>query len=108
MVLEKAGVRECFETVQANPFIWNSGYILGSVSYLVSAEDKLSMAKSLVGGTPGGIVAVGDGYTDLPLLDWVQWPALVDPDGAKQSKYTGKPYHFIPSITALPRLLTQF
>ena len=106
-VLEKAGVRECFETVRANPLKLKAGRIVGGVSRLVSAEDKLSMAKGLLDGNPRGVVAVGDGYTDIPLLDWVQWPVMMDLDQSNRRKYASKPYCFTPSISALPGLLTQ-
>ena len=65
------------------------------------------MAKGLLDGNPRGVVAVGDGYTDIPLLDWVQWPVMMDPDQSNRRKYASKPYRFIPSISALPGLLTQ-
>ncbi len=106
-ILEKADVRECFETIWANPLKLEAGSIVGGVSRLVSAEDKLSMAKGLLDGNPRGVVAVGDGYTDIPLLDWVQWPVMMDPDQSNRRKYASKPYRFIPSISALPGLLTQ-
>ena len=107
-VLYKAGVRHCFENVRANPLILDAGSIVGGISQLVSAEDKLSLAKDLTHNTPGGVVAVGDGYTDIPLLDWVQYPVMVNHDQARPPKHAGKPYHFIPSVATLPQLLTQF
>ena len=106
-VLKKAGIRDCFETVRANPLILESGNIVGGVSQVVAAEDKLTLARQLTGTPPKGVVAVGDGYTDIPLLDWAEYPVMVDPDQSNQRKYTSKPYHFIPSINALPGLLTQ-
>jgi len=106
-VLARAGLQQCFETIRANPLRINAGSIVGGVSSMVSAEDKLAMAKGLLGGRPRGVVAVGDGYTDIPLLDWVQWPVMMDSGHSKQSKYSGKPYHFIDSISALPSVLTR-
>ena len=106
-VLEKADVRDCFETVRANPLILKADSIAGGMSQVVSAEDKLSTAKELLGGNPNGVVAVGDGYTDIPLLDWVQWPIMMDPDQSNRRKYASKPYRFISSISVLPGLLTQ-
>lgn len=107
--LEKAGVRDCFETVKANPLRLKHGRIAGGgETPLISAEDKLFTARGLLGRRPAGIVAVGDGYTDIPLLDWVPWPVMLDTDRSKRRKYASKPYHFIPAIHALPRLLTQW
>lgn len=106
-VLEKADVRKCFETVRANPFKLEANRVAGGESRLVAAEDKLSLARKVTGNNPEGVVAVGDGYTDMPLLDWVQWPVMMDPDQSNQRKYASKPYRFIPSLKALPGLLTQ-
>jgi len=106
-ILERAGVKKCFEAIKANPLILEAGSIAGGVSRVVAAEDKLTLARKLTGNNPKGVVAVGDGYTDIPLLDWVQWPVMMDPDQSNQKKYTSKPYRFIPSISALPGLLTQ-
>ena len=106
-VLEKAGLRDCFEIIRANPLKLESGSIVGGVPRLVSAEDKLSLAKELLGRDPKGVAAVGDGYTDIPLLDWVQWPVMMDPDLSNRQKYASKPYRFIPSIGFLPGLLAQ-
>jgi phosphoserine phosphatase len=106
-VLQKAGVRDCFESVTANPFLLKNGTINGVNPRVVNAHDKLFTARKLVGKSPEGIAAVGDGYTDIPLLDWVQYPVMMDPDHSKQSKYATKPYCFTPSVVALSLLLTR-
>ena len=106
-VLQKAGVRDCFESVTANPFRLKNGKIDGVVPRVVNAYDKLFTARKLIGKSPKGIVAVGDGYTDIPLLDWAQYPVMMDPGHLKQAEYAVKPYYFTPSVSALPQLLTQ-
>lgn len=106
-VLQKAGVRDCFESVTANPFRLKNGKIEGVVPRVVNAYDKLFTARKLIGKSPKGIVAVGDGYTDIPLLDWAQYPVMMDHGHLKQAEYAVKPYYFTPSVSALPRLLTQ-
>jgi len=106
-ILEKAGVKMCFEAIRANPLKLEAGCIKGGVSRLVAAEDKLALARKLTNNNPNGVAAVGDGYTDIPLLDWVQEPIMMDPDQSNQRKYCSQPYRFIPSISALPGLLTQ-
>lgn len=106
-VLQKAGLRDCFESVAANPFRLKNGKIDGVVPRVVNADDKLFTAMKLVDSNPKGIVAVGDGYTDIPLLDWAQYPVLMDPGHIKQPKYAGKPYYFMDSVSALPSILTR-
>ena len=46
-------------------------------------------------------IAVGDGYTDIPLLDWAKISVLVDRTGKKQTKYAHKNYHFVQSLTEI-------
>ena len=48
-VLQKAGVRDCFETIKANPLILKGDRIAGIEPRVVAAEDKLSIAKKLIG-----------------------------------------------------------
>jgi phosphoserine phosphatase len=43
-------------------------------------------------------MAVGDGYTDIPMLDWAEIPVLVDRSGRKQIKYAHKNYRFVRSL----------
>ena len=105
--LQAAGVRDCFETVRANPLRMEGDRIDGVEPRLVTAQDKLTAAGGLTGGNPRGVVAIGDGYTDIPLLDWAQYPVMMDPDRSKQAAYGAKPYYFIRSVGALPRLLTR-
>lgn len=106
-VLQKAGVRGCFESVTANPFKLKNGKIEGVVPRVVNADDKLLTAWKLVGKSPKGIVAVGDGYTDIPLLDWAQYPVMMDPDHSKHAHYAAKPYHFAAAVAAIPALLPR-
>ena len=44
---------------------------------------------------PNDAIAVGDGYTDPPLLDWVKTPVMINRDGTKRVRYRANPYHFI-------------
>jgi len=43
-------------------------------------------------------MAVGDGYTDIPMLDWAKFPVLLDRTGRKQTKFAGKSYRFVRSL----------
>jgi phosphoserine phosphatase len=106
-VLQKAGVRGCFESVTANPFRLKNGRIDSLIPSVVNANDKLFTAWKLVGKSAQGIVAVGDGYTDIPLLDWSQYPVMMDPDHSKHARYASKPYTFADSVAAIPLLLPK-
>jgi len=96
-VLTYAGVKDSFRIVGGNRFRIKNGKIKGMELQLLSPDDKLKAIKKL-GFLPGESVAIGDGYTDLPLLDWAGIPFLLDRSGTKKDKYSGKKYHFISSI----------
>jgi phosphoserine phosphatase len=106
-ILHKARIRSCFEAVYANQLRYENGRVAGIDSYLITSEDKLRLARRLAGGQVRGVVAVGDGYTDIPLLDWAETPVMMDPEGSKRQKYAGKRYSFAPSIEAVYKLLTD-
>lgn len=106
-VLRKAGIHSCFESLHANSLRFKNGLVSGITSCLTTAEDKRRLGEQLAGGHAHGVVAVGDGYTDLPMLDWAETPVMIDPDGSKRWTYGGKPYHFAPSVAAVDKLLTS-
>lgn len=55
---------------------------------------------------PAECIAVGDGYSDIPLLDKAGLPILVDRTGEKRKKYASRGYAFaadIPEAAAIIR-----
>jgi len=52
-------------------------------------------------------IAVGDVYTDIPLLDWAKISVLVDTTGKKKAKYRHKIYRFISSISEILSVLNS-
>ena len=54
---------------------------------------------------PNSCVAVGDGYTDLPLLDWTKVSVLVDRTGRKQIKYAHKKYRIVKSLPEILNII---
>jgi len=104
-ILMYAGLRNCFATVQANPLTITDGVVSGLKSSLITAQEKLFAAKRLYHGNRCGLMAVGDGYTDIPLLDWVELPVMITRDNLRKNPYAAKPYHFIPTVAALEKVL---
>ena len=47
---------------------------------------------------PDRCIAVGDGYTDIPMLDWAKMSVLVDRTGRKQLNYAHKNYRVVRSL----------
>jgi len=98
--LENAGLTGCFKTIAGNRFEANNGRINGMTLHIPNPEDKVRFLVDQ-GIEPGRCVAVGDGYTDIPLLDWAKISVLVDRTGKKQVKYAHKNYRFVQSLTEI-------
>jgi phosphoserine phosphatase len=96
-ILRAAGILYCFDAIEGNRFASKDGRITGMTYSLPNPEDKVHKAMDL-GIDPNHALAVGDGYTDLPLLDWVKTPVMIDRDGTKQARYRKPAYRFIRSL----------
>ena len=95
--LQKAGLAECFESIAGNRFESDNGKISAMTLRIPNPQDKVRyLVEQKI--EPGRCMAVGDGYTDIPMLDWAKIPVLVDRTGRKQSKYAAKNYHFVRSL----------
>ena len=97
ITLHKAGLGECFEIYAGNRFESDNGRISAMTLHIPNPEDKV---RFLAGQNidPNRCVAVGDGYTDIPMLDWAKIPVLIDRTGHKQQRYADKNYHFVRSV----------
>jgi len=95
--LHKAGLGGCFEMIAGNRFESANGKISDMTLHIPNPEDKV---RFLAGQKiePGQCIAVGDGYTDIPMLDWAKISVLVDRTGRKQMKFADKNYHFVRSL----------
>ena len=102
--LKSAGLADCFETIAGNRFQIANGVIDGMKLHVPNPEDKVRWVKEM-GIQPGNAIAVGDGYTDIPLLDWAKIPVLVDRTGERQKKYRHKNYRFISSTSDIFKVL---
>jgi phosphoserine phosphatase len=102
--LQRAGLGDCFETIAGNRFQVANGVIDGMRLQVPNPADKVRWVNEM-GIQPGNAIAVGDGYTDIPLLDWAKIPVLIDRNGEKLAKYKHKNYHFISSTSDIIKLL---
>lgn len=105
-VMNLAGLDDCFKLIPGNRFQCANNFISGMDFRLIHPRDKLEVIKELNISAQQSIV-VGDGYTDLPLLDWVGVPVMVDRKGKKREKYIKKNYHFISSVSELEGILKK-
>jgi phosphoserine phosphatase len=95
--LQKAGLAGCFESIAGNRFESENGKVSTMTLQIPNPEDKVRyLARRNI--DPGRCMAVGDGYTDIPMLDWAKIPVLLDRTGRKQTKYAGKNYRFVRSL----------
>jgi phosphoserine phosphatase len=102
--LQRAGLGDCFETIAGNRFKINNGFINGMTLHVPNPADKVKWVKKM-GLSPANAIAVGDGYTDIPLLDWANISVLVDRTGKKKAKYGDKNYRFISSTSEIFEVL---
>jgi phosphoserine phosphatase len=95
--LRQAGLGGCFEIFAGNRFESENGKISAMTLPIPNPEDKVRfLADQNI--DPKRCVAVGDGYTDIPMLDWAEVPVLIDRSGRKQTKYANKNYRFVRSL----------
>jgi len=103
-VLRAAGLIGCFEAIVGNRFRFKAGGIAGMDLNVPTPTDKVAAARAL-GIDPGRSVVVGDGYSDLPLLDLSPVPIMLDRNGGKRHLYQQKNYHFSGSIPGILGIL---
>ncbi len=105
-ILRHAGLVDIFDSIYGNRFQWHRDRIVGMDLQLLGPNDKLN-AVVRAGIAAETAIAVGDGYTDLPLLDWVDIPILLDRSGLKQKKLRHKKYRFVSSIPEVVEMIKK-
>ncbi len=103
-VLKFAGLENCFNLIEGNRFQFEENRINGMQLRLPDPEDKLHMMRSL-NLSPKDTMVIGDGYTDLPLLNWSAMPVLIDRSGKKKKTFSGYDFYFISSIPELTNII---
>ena len=103
-VLRFAGILDCFTRIAGNRFQYDAGRIAGMQLQLPNPEDKLAMIKKLQLSADQTMV-VGDGYTDLPLLNWASIPVIIDRSGRKKKQFASRPFYFISSIPEIMNII---
>ena len=99
-ILTFARIRDCFSIIEGNRFQFADNRIKGMDLRLPNPDDKLGMMSRL-SLSPDDTIVVGDGYTDLPLLNWSAFPVLIDRSGKKRKRFSNHKFYF---ITAIPKL----
>ena len=104
ITLQKAGLGECFEIYAGNRFESDNGRISSMTQHIPNPEDKVGflIAQNI---DPVRCLAVGDGYTDIPMLDWAKISVLMDRNGRKEMKYAAKNYHVIRSLPEILNII---
>jgi phosphoserine phosphatase len=103
-ILKLAGLGGCFKMISGNRFQFENDLIAGMDFDILNPADKIK-TMNVQGIMPEQSIVIGDGYTDLPLLDWAGISVLVDRTGEKKEKYSKKDYHFISSIPELVEII---
>ena len=98
--LKMAGLGECFEAIVGNKFQIENGKITGMTFEIPDPNDKVTFLRKR-GISPDNAIAVGDGYTDIPVLDWARISIMLDRTGKKKALYSHKKYKFISEISEI-------
>ena len=95
--IQQADLGDCFDIFAGNRFESKNGVISAMTLHIPNPADKVRFLVDLK-IDPAQCMAVGDGYTDIPMLDWTKNPIIVDRTGRKRIKYAHKNYRFIRSL----------
>jgi phosphoserine phosphatase len=101
-----AGLSKCFTLIEGNRFRFADDRIVGMELRLPDPTDKLQMMHQL-NLSPDLTMVVGDGYTDLPLLDWSKMPVLIDRSGSRKKQFTSQNFCFISSIPEIMSIIKE-
>ena len=105
-ILKFAGIEDCFGLIEGNRFQFDEDRIVGMHLRLPDPDDKLTMMNKL-NLSPQRTIVVGDGYTDLPLLNWSSIPVMIDRTGKKKKGFTSNNFHFITSIPEIMNIIQK-
>ena len=86
-----------FSEIISNPIVYKNNKVDGIFFNVKKGSDKVKIAEKL-NLKPEKTIVVGDGYTDIPLLDWSSAPFMIDPEKTRRKKYSDKNYTFIESL----------
>lgn len=103
-ILKLAGIKGCFKMISGNRLHFKNDLIDDMDFDILNPMDKIKKM-SVQGILPEQSIIIGDGYTDIPLLDCAGIPVLIDRTGKKKEKYAKKDYHFISSIPELLKII---
>jgi phosphoserine phosphatase len=105
-ILKFAGIEDCFGLIEGNRFQFDEDRIVGMQLRLPDPNDKLTMMNKL-NLSPQRTIVVGDGYTDLPLLNWSSIPVIINRTGQKKKGFTSNNFHFITSIPEIMNIIKE-
>ncbi len=103
-VLEAAELLDSFQAIRANRLVFRHGAVVDIIVDVPHPEDKAALlAQEDI--NPGTAAAVGDGFTDVPILDLVAFPILLDRAGEKAHHYEARGYRIVNSLSEIGPLL---
>jgi phosphoserine phosphatase len=105
-VLKFAGLSDCFNRIAGNRFQFDADRIVGMQLRVPNPGDKLTLIKKL-NLPPEQTMVVGDGYTNLPLLNWASIPVIIDRSGKKKKQFTSHHFYFISSIPEIMNIIEE-
>ena len=95
---------DCFDFIAGNRFTFESDSISGMTYDMNNPDDKRTfLQKNAI--APEKTIAVGDGYTDIPMLDWAATAIVLDRSGRKKTQFQHKNCRFVSSIPDVLELI---
>ncbi len=107
ITFETAGISKYFSSIIANNFVVRDGRIESMEFRTLYPEDKLKIIEEM-GYKPENTVVVGDGPTDIPLLEWSNFPVIIDRERKRAKRFRNKNYHVISKIAEILPLIRKF
>ncbi len=102
-----AGIDKYFRQIIANSFTVREGRVISMEFRTLYPEDKLSMVKK-IGYKRENTIVVGDGPTDIPLLEWSKYPVVIDRNRRRVGYFRGRGYRTISRIADILPLIREF
>ena len=100
-ILKFAGIFNCFSLIEGNRFQFDADRISGMQLRVPNPDDKLALVRKL-NFSPNQTIVVGDGYTDLPLLNWSAIPVLINRGHRKKENPDTR---YFDVVTSIPEIL---
>ena len=101
----KDGADSIFRGIVGNHITSYSGQIMDYTCSFRNGADKVSFVENTLHLSPDNTVVIGASPDDIPLLEWSNYPILVDASRDGWKKYEDKHFIFMESVQMVPEII---